>query len=218
MIQEIQDAVHKCGWWVGGYDAPLSTLARALGTPVPARANGPLLDLLTVRCSIDAHPNSLSSRHGCGAFPIHTDGAHHVIVPKYVILRMTSQRPSERGTILVDFRASLRSDEEKMLRHELWIVRTGRRAFLAPILDGPYLRFDFDIMSPALPIKAITAGIVRDVCVRAPSLVVKWHHCHTLLIDNHRIVHGREASTVRDSGEGNRALERILVRAHDLEV
>ena len=34
----------------------------------------------------DAHPSSLSAIHGRGAFPLHTDGAHHPVPPDLVLM------------------------------------------------------------------------------------------------------------------------------------
>lgn len=217
MISEVISDLNARGWWIGHYEPPLLHLAQQLGTPVPARVNGAIVDVLVVRRPDRAHPNSLSSRHGTGAFPLHVDGTHHSAVPKYVVLRLASPKPSDRGTVLVDFRGAIQAIEETRLRHELWIIRTGRRAFLAPILDGPYLRFDFDIMSPASPQLAMTPQIVRDVCARTPQSIIKWLPNCTVVIDNHRIVHGRQAQWNSGDMQEPRQLERILVRAHELE-
>lgn len=218
MKEAIQEAIGNDGWWIGKYTGPLMQLAQLLGEPVPARIDGPLLDKLVVRQPSEAHRNSLSSRYGTGAFPLHTDGAHHAVVPKYVILRMTSERESSRGTVLMDFRNSLDPHQAGVLSHEPWIVRTGRRAFLSSILDGKSLRFDFDIMVPALPGSARAPGIVRAVAASARSTVLKWTQHLTVIIDNHRVVHGRESVTPELLETEERQLERILVREDELEI
>ena len=217
MMNDIVDSLSKRGWWSGYFSGQIIDLASQFGKLVPARNGGPLVDLLRVRDAQDAHPNSLSAHHGKGPFPLHSNGAHHAIVPKYVFLRLASHSPSSRGTVLADFRGALTTEEEECLKRELWIVRTGRRAFLAPVVDGIYLRYDQDVMTPAILRSAQSPHVIRDVCDRAPKEVIRWTHQMTAVIDNHRILHGREGLVLGDLLEENRLLERILVRNNELE-
>lgn len=217
MIRDIADTVAERGWWIGTFSGTLLALASQFGRPVPARNDGPVIDRLRVQHAEDAHLNSLSARHGTGSFPLHSDGAHHVVVPKYVVLRLASQTPSERGTILADFRRALAPEEERCLKEELWIVRTGRRAFLAPVIDGHFLRYDPGVMTHATPTAARTPSIVRNACDRARTDVVRWAFHLTVVLDNHRVLHGREASSAGEVPRQPRVLERVLVRTDELE-
>lgn len=216
-IREIIDVVTEKGWWIDSFTGDIIELATQLGRPVPARNDGPLVDSLRVQKAHEAYPNSLSARHGTGAFPLHSDGAHHAVVPKYIVLRQASDFPNLRGTIFADFRSALTLEDQAYLKDELWIVRTGRRAFLAPVLDRHYLRYDPTIMMPASP--SLTRGpeLIRIAANRAPKEIVRWKHHVTAVVDNHRVLHGREAPAEEESSDATRMLERVLVKTDELE-
>jgi hypothetical protein len=218
VIDEIAQHLLERGWWKGTYEGKLISLAREFGNPVPTRLGGPIIDRLTVKDKAHAHKNSQSSRYGKGEFPFHNDAAHHEIVPKYIFLRSLHSSPSPRGTVLLDFFPLFRDDDLEIASRELWIVRTGRRSFLAPMIDHHYLRYDPSIMSPALGIRGKAPSIVRSILATAPIERVLWTRYTTLVIDNHRVLHSREARPVNHSKRENRLLERILVRCYELEI
>ena len=217
MITQISQTLSSRGWWTGHFQGELLLLARQLGHPVPTRSRGPLVDALTIRDRDRANKNSLSSRYGIGEFPFHNDAAHHQVVPKYVLLRYLNSIPSHRGTVLFDFTQSLTEFQSELISRELWIVHTGKKAFLSPILDGNYLRYDPSIMTPALGSRAKTPGILKTILATSPVEKVFWSQFTTVVIDNHRVLHSRQGQPPNGSTEENRLLERVLVRSYELE-
>lgn len=126
-------------------------LALDLGRPVSARRRGPTVDRLTPTRSVDAAPRSLSAQYGTGAFPFHTDAAHHALPPRYVLLRLADGARTTTPTLLavIDL-AALSPQDRRTLTREQWLVNGGRgRVFYSPILDPrrQLIRFDPGCMS-----------------------------------------------------------------------
>ncbi|WP_396667942.1 hypothetical protein [Microbacterium sp. R86528] len=73
--------------------------ASALGwRPVPIRRGESVLSTLPVVDADEAHPQSLSAVVGAGQQPLHTDGAHHKVMPDLVLL--AAVEPSSTPTLL----------------------------------------------------------------------------------------------------------------------
>src|SRR5438876_672320 len=51
---------------------------------------------------LDATPNSLSSRHGTGMFPFHTDAAHWRHPPDYLLLYCCNPGGANRVSLLLE--------------------------------------------------------------------------------------------------------------------
>ena len=121
-------------------------LASALGRSVPARRGGEATDRLRPTLPQNAPPRSLSATYGLAAFPFHTDGAHHRVPPRFVLMRLADGAASGTPTLLVDgYRSLIDAVDRKMLARETWLVHGGfGRTFYAPILDTArgLLRFD----------------------------------------------------------------------------
>src|SRR6266540_143127 len=97
------------GWLTVMYpsDRELLALGRDLGTPRSVRPSGPLVDRLIPRNADEAPERSLSAFYGFGAFPLHTDAAHHQSPPRLVLLRLAGGAQSASATLLLDLRAAL---------------------------------------------------------------------------------------------------------------
>ncbi len=196
------------GWMLFDSTVELDVVASEFGMPVPARTGGPLVTQLHVEGASEGHPNSLTSRHGAGRFPFHTDGAHFLEVPRYIVLRLLSGTVSQRPTDVVDLIGSLTVDEKELLATERWKFGAGRSCFISPILSSHGLRYDMGIMRPAVAGRSRAAQIVE----RLPSTVectrIEWREGTTVVIDNHRMLHARALGTGQPEG---RVLERVLV-------
>jgi hypothetical protein len=194
--------------------ADLLSLAESLGEVTPSRAGGPPVDELRPKPSSEAQPRSLSGQHGLGAFPYHTDAAHHLLPPRYVLLRLASERRSVVKTLVASLPRRLRLNDRQTLEHDVWLVDGGRGRFLTSVLshvDGQsceMFRFDEGCMRPADK----TCGAARTVILRILAnrgVAIEWVPARTIVLDNWRTLHAREGAPLDDA---DRVLERVLVR------
>jgi hypothetical protein len=211
MNPEREKELSERGWTTFSFEGDLLELASESGTPVSARLGGPLIDLLQVKAPDKAHPNSLSARFGTGAFPFHTDGAHHEKVPRFLFMRLIQPKQSLRKTLLLDFRNALKTEENQILCSEMWRFRGGARPFLSPILGNGFLRFDPCIMKPAISGRKVAVNIVNRILEEAPKVAFEWERPRVLVLDNHRMVHSREAEPEGTGEDEVRTLERVLI-------
>jgi hypothetical protein len=193
--------------------ADLLSLATSLGEITPSRASGPPVDELRPKPSSDAPPRSLSALHGLGAFPFHTDAAHHLIPPRYVLLRLASESPSARKTLVAPIPRRLAQRDRRSLEHDVWIVDGGRGRFLTSILSHPegrsceMFRFDEGCMRPADRVFGAARAVMLRV-LASHSRAIEWVPGRTIALDNWRTLHAREGAPPKDA---ERVLERVLV-------
>ena len=99
------------------------------------------------------------------------------------------------------------------LEHDVWLVEGGRGRFLTSILSQPIsdssdtLRFDEGCMRPADRTFGASRAVLARVCAQR-SRGILWEPDRTLLIDNWRTLHAREATVANDT---ERVLERVMV-------
>jgi hypothetical protein len=116
---------------------------------------------------------------------------------------------------------SLSASERVELERAVWHVRSGFNSFLASaLLTGPdpsrdttgnlRLRYDPGCMSVAAHAFAPAAEILRDAVDALKLTPIQWEPSLGVVIDNHRMLHGRGIPAVRDAG--HRLLDRVLVR------
>lgn len=178
-------------------ETEFEALGRALGTPVSVRPGGPATDRLTPVGVEDAQLRSLSAVHGLGAFPYHTDAAHHRLPPRYLVMRLADGACSETPTLLVDVDAmALGADEVRSLSRETWLVRGGfGRTFYAPVLDRArcLVRFDPGCMSQPSGTRLTGQGILEQRLKDSSAVEIHWNPGTTLVADNWRVLHSRPA-------------------------
>jgi alpha-ketoglutarate-dependent taurine dioxygenase len=215
-FKALQAAVDRFGWAVTEVDttANLVVLAESFGEITPSRVGAPSVDELRPKPSSDASHRSLSGAHGLGAFPYHTDAAHHTLPPRFVFLRLASHTPTLRRTLVAPMPRRLRKSDREILEHDVWLVDGGRGRFLTSILgsvDGaetPLVRFDEGCMRPADP----TFGAGRETIHRLTSFyeqAIDWVPGRTVVLDNWRTLHARSGFAAPDE---TRVLERVLVK------
>src|SRR6202000_1586974 len=102
----------------------------------------------------EAPRNTLSSRHGTGAFPFHTDGAHWREPPRFLILHCDDDGEATRPTLLCPVSLSSAAGYSAFER-DPWVVDTGKRCFLVTLAvrrGSPIqLRYDAACMRPTSP-------------------------------------------------------------------
>lgn len=144
-----------------------------------------------------ARPNSLSSTHGTGKFPPHTDYATEVIPPHYIALVCPVYRSAK--TLIYDSEP-LRDLED--FRKAVFRVTTGRQSFSTRVItkhnDSFLVRYNADIMEPLNDYASrITSEISPSL---KPNFIIDWSDFSYVIIDNWRFLHGREATTDIDAG------------------
>ncbi len=153
---------------------------------------------------------SMSRTFGLGAFPMHTDGAHWVHPPRYVLLRCADSR-SDSAPTLVRLTDGLSADLTHRLAACICTVR-GRKVFYAPILEferhqGRF-RWDPLVMAPAHPGAASVMREWTDT-VQNPddAMAVTWEPGKVIIADNGRVLHARPPLT----NSGRRLLQRLYI-------
>jgi hypothetical protein len=214
----LADKLASDGWaklpWPDASD--LLLLAVRLGTPIPSRSNGPLVDRLLPLERHEANPNSLSAHYGKGPFPFHTDSANFPLPPRYVLLRLAPGHTSNIPTYIHDWqRLDLAESEHKIIKNDVWFVYGGHGHFYTPILNETrvrnreLVRFDQCCMRPATSFTGRSAEILNSRLVGGPSERIDWKPEMAVVLDNWRMLHARAGGAALTSTR--RVLERVLI-------
>ncbi len=185
-------------------------LAEQLGTPVQGRVRG-LVEPLRPRSSECAPMASLSRTYGLNSFPFHIDTAHWTVPARYLILSCADPGEFAARTLLVCKDVVPISVEERtILKSALFFVRNGRKSFYSTILglNRDFIRFDPGCMEP-LSLEAVQAlELFSPRRIRQFAQLIDWESGDSLVIDNWRTLHAREAV---DGQSSKRLLLRCLV-------
>ncbi|RUL81898.1 TauD/TfdA family dioxygenase [Tautonia sociabilis] len=175
--------------------ATLETIAGSIGRILPSRRQTGTAEVLTSVAADEARPNSLSSRHGLGAFPLHTDEATATCPPRYLLL-FNLEDGHLADTLLLDVKETIARMSEPIaqeLFEAKFAFRNGRRSFLAPIVDriGRFARFDPNIMQPTGRRAERLLAEFSEALSETKVQPIRWSTGQYLVIDNHRMLHGR---------------------------
>jgi alpha-ketoglutarate-dependent taurine dioxygenase len=158
-----------------------------------------------------ANPNTLSSRYGMGAFPFHTEAAYISRPPKYLLLYCVNPGIGGRNTIVLDSAHLLRQVANRR-RLGTWVVKAGRRPFLCYALQGGPtdfgIRYDRECVFPRGAIARSEERSIQEFVLGSTPTTIRWATRQLLILDNHRMLHGRGEST---SDDRDRWLKRVLV-------
>lgn len=148
---------------------------------------------------IEARQNTLSSRHGLGPLPLHSDFVTEAIPPRYIALCCPVNRSAD--TMLFEG-AAIAEGLGSSAKAALFRVATGHHYFTARFVsqraaDSLY-RYNADCMTPlnAAAIKVIDA--VSSAL--PPTVVVDWGSISTIIFDNWRFLHSRGPSRSQNPG------------------
>jgi hypothetical protein len=197
-----------------GVDAVLAEIRRLgdfLGTRVVGR-NRALEEVVEPQESSGAHPRSLSAQYGLNTLPFHVELSHRPRPCRYLLLGCIDPGSPSAITRLLDWRKLVFSpDEFQLLESAPVLVRTGRRSFYSTVLstDHAFLRYDPACLE-AVDERGHTALklVERRLALGSPE-THEWCRGDIIIIDNWRVLHGRDPSEP-DSG---RRLARILIDA-----
>ena len=155
-LADLAITARESGWAVGSMPArQVRWEATALGwEEVATRKGDSPVAVLRPTTTENAHPQSLSARHGLNEQPLHTDGAHLQEPPDYVVLH--SALPNGTPTLLWSHVSRLTNAEHSWfvqptsLFGGIFVVRTGASGFLAHSYDyRTGYRYDPGCMTPA---------------------------------------------------------------------
>jgi Taurine catabolism dioxygenase TauD, TfdA family len=193
------------------HSAP-ETVAERLGNPVSGRAGRKIEPLIPTKQGA-ANTNSLSVVHGVGSFPIHTDGAHRIQPPRFVVLVCASPGTSPVPTTLIRFRdLKFTASERTRLEAAPFLVRNGRRSFYSTICSPSrmFIRFDAGCMMPQGPQSEASARLIAHRANEIGFTLVHWRTGDVLVIDNWTVLHGRGLGISEASSD--RKLLRVSVQ------
>jgi alpha-ketoglutarate-dependent taurine dioxygenase len=154
----------------------------------------------------EARPNSLSSRYGKAAQPLHTDGAHLAEPPDFVLL--LAEKASKVPTLLwkcqiIDYQVPSYNN----LLHGVFLVRNGGESFFRTAASRYDLCYDPGCMTPCDERARHAASFFEAAAKSAVE-----HHWDTpgkvLLIDNRKVLHARAAA----DDEPGREIIRVAFR------
>jgi L-asparagine oxygenase len=213
----LRDEIERNGYWLGRAPstASLTATAAALGEPVSVRSGSDIVHDLRPLAPEHAPKKSLSAVHGEGAFPFHTDGAHHRTPPRWVVMRCVAPGNGDRPTLLLDAtQLKLTTAEWRLLERSVWWVSSGGRSFPVSIVQsndfGRTFRYDAGCMKPAARGFQESRRVLEEAIGDTSSTAIAWDANDLLIFDNWRMLHSRAAGQSDDRGV--RHLQRVLVR------
>jgi hypothetical protein len=186
------------------HSAP-ENIARRLGDPVRGRA-GQKIEALIPTEQARANAKSLSVVHGLGSFPMHTDGAHRLQPPRFVVLVCASPGKSPVPTTLIRFRdLQVSASEQAGLEAAPFLVRNGRRSFYSTIYSRcrPFIRYDAGCMMPQGSESEAGLKLIAQRANEVGFTPVHWRTGDVLVIDNWNVLHGRGLGVPKHRPTGN---------------
>ncbi|WP_198029520.1 TauD/TfdA family dioxygenase [Bradyrhizobium sp. WSM3983] len=218
-INNLGDRVLRDGWFKStvtamGHDmhsAP-ENIAQLLGNPIAGRSGQKIEPLIPTE-QAKANAKSLSVVHGLGAFPMHTDGAHRLQPPRFVVLVCASPGTSPIPTTLIRFRdLQMSASERSRLEAAPFLVRNGRSSFYSTICSRsrPFIRHDAGCMMPQGTESEASGKLIAQRAGEVGFTLVHWRTGDVLVIDNWTVLHGRGLRVSKASSD--RKLLRVSVQ------
>lgn len=199
------EELRECGWIMfslgsaaaDGMARIVEDLSRHLGVPVPGR-NKRLVESIRPTPPELAHPASLSAQYGEGELPVHTDFAHLPVPARWLVLGCTDPGGLGTETLLVDFHGiGWSASQIALLRSASFLINNGRQSFYSSILDASrkFLRFDQGCMRPVTSMSVVARDTILDAACATSPLRVRWKLGDVLVVDNWRMLHGRDSAS-----------------------
>jgi L-asparagine oxygenase len=152
--------------------------------------------------------STLSKSYGLSEFPFHTDGAHFVIPPRWVILEYLGIEKSGTATLVTDTQPIIRLPTyEDIFYNQIYTVTGGPSTFLTTIVNTiiysvPIFRWNQLIMKPVNQKSHIRFQNINFDEIHRLS----WYPNQIVILDNWRVLHGREI--VKEQDVDKRILKR----------
>ncbi|MFG2994212.1 TauD/TfdA family dioxygenase [Streptomyces sp. NPDC048257] len=206
ILQDLLKESKAQGWAVGQASMAQVRLDAAMlkWTEVPTRRGGPALSTLRPVDQAEAEPNSLSSRYGKGAQPLHTDGAHLLNPPDIVVLacETTSTTPTRLWNGML--RGPYVEGVGQPVQHGVFLISSGNDSFFDVAYTRRRLRFDPGCMLPCDARARRAAQYFEEAL--GSAIDHRWTEpSQVLLIDNRRVLHARSSAI----DEPQREIQRV---------
>ncbi|PBB52360.1 TauD/TfdA family dioxygenase [Mesorhizobium sp. AA22] len=191
--------------------ADAALVAAALGVPI-APWDRTTVQQLVPRAS--STPNTYSGIFGLGRFPFHTDLAHWLRPPPYLMLRCV-RGFDDVPTLLVDGRSIVEAVTIDIVQRAVVRPRRPQSSEMRLLRiwettdTGHLLRWDEVFLKPASLVGEVAFRKIREhleTVVPVPVALVDAGD--TLIVDNWRMLHGRPAIS---AGREDRRLERVYL-------
>ena len=212
--RDVQTHLDSSGFYFGTEwnDLDALNLAHALGRPTPDFGDPDPVRRVSPQEAAEARTNTLSARHGLGAFPFHTETAYWPNPARYLLLHCIHPGAGRRPTLVLDSSQwHLSRADSRRLSTEVFKT-VGRKVFLSTLLDSrtpyPAWRFDPECMLPITRGAAQALRFATTLINDSSTLEVDWTPNSVLVIDNHRCLHARGVAQRIDK---DRILARMLV-------
>ncbi|SRR6266700_5590282 len=193
------------------HSAP-ENIAKLFGNPVTGRT-GQNIEPLRPTEQARANAKSLSVVHGAGSFPMHTDGAHRLQPPRFVVLVCMSPGTSPVPTTLIRFRdLKITASERARLEAAPFLVRNGKRSFYSTICSASrmFIRYDAGCMMPQGSESKTSLKLIAQRASEVGFTLMHWRTGDVLIIDNWTVLHGRGLGISEASSD--RKLLRVSVQ------
>ena len=136
---------------------------------------------------------TLSTTYGCSSFPYHTDGAHYILPPRWIILQYKGNASSRFATLFYDTMLIDRTEFDDILHRHMYKVNSKEGVFLTTVINNaiwsePIVRWNKLLMKKIYGERSLDF----DDLITSPSLRVEWTKGKTVIFDNWRLLHARE--------------------------
>lgn len=186
-------------------------IANALGIPYAGR-KGAYLERLSPTSADQSYPQSLSRKYGLEALPLHNDTAHFPTPCRYVVLGCEEPGEVPSPTVLLDSKSlQLTKFELSRIYSTPFFIMNGRRSFYSSIRSKSrkFVRFDPGCMHPVSEEGREAMNIFGKDRNKKSLVYICWTKNSILVIDNWRVLHGRENSQPADQ---HRSLLRVTIK------
>lgn len=208
-LADAVSAARRFGWveWAGSVKQALGSFTSADAEVVPTRRNDGPIGTLRPTDPRDAKPSSLSAIYGLRSFPLHTDAAHLRQPPDVVLLEASPGAGTDCTPTLLWRPEELPTDVADAFDHGVFVVGRGRGAFQAHARCSTRLRYDPGCMRAQDGRARLLSEYLR--AAHSDAHRHYWRMGTTLVLDNTRVLHGRDTVTARSGG---RELRRLMLR------
>lgn len=202
-LNDAMAAIESQGWFSftlaelteQGFRKQLVSLAPFFGKAVATREHGVLCDTLSPIEAPAARSRSLSKIHAMGDFPLHVDTAHWLIPSRFLILACITPGSASRRTLLLDTRRiEFNAHQSCLLYNTPLRVVNGRKSFFSTILsrNRTFVRLDPGCMTAITPEGESALAVLKQDQWPNQIDYVQWETGKVLIMDNWRVLHGRE--------------------------
>jgi alpha-ketoglutarate-dependent taurine dioxygenase len=176
-------------------------IADELGVIIRGRRGADIERLESVSTD-EARLPSLSAAYGNAEFPLHMDTAHQPVPCRYLVLGCVSANQTTAATRLLDTaELAFTADEIDSLKTGIFLVKNGGHSFFAPILssDRRFFRWDPGCITAKDELARTALSIFERRLRLSKSVRHEWQSGSVLVLDNWRMLHGRECCVREDT-------------------